>query len=257
MLKKYAAIGLIVLAGCATPEQQVLNLQSKTKDLQGQVEQRDQQIKQLNEQVQTLQQDKNYYSTRSTVLEKEKTARVQEAESMRKGVREFTDQVITSLNTYFQRAEIVDYTGGEIVSRRNLSDEKNVLLIDMAHPITLSGTIIGGRAFVTTPARIQFCLIRFSAGGKGEVVGLSREIVADKAGAQSWTFDVPMAAKQGDLIGLSMDTCNVPYDDVDTGDVRALRGPVRLNSPVSVASAKDKNKRAYSFGVIGYFDQKK
>lgn len=190
------------------------------------------------------------------MLEQEKGARVDEAAAMRKGVREFTDQVMSSLQTYFERAEIVDYVGSELLPRASTDALKNILLVDMGNAIKANGTVIGGRAWLSGPTRVQFCLVRRDEKeGRFSVVAMTPLVSSADAGLQAWTFEVPMAARKGDFIGVYMpDDSSIPYDDVDTGEVVAVPGPVKMNSPVSLKVTGGRNKRSYSFGVVGYFD---
>ena len=246
----------VLVSGCATPDQQTLQLQTENQELKRDVEEKNAQIKSLVDQNANLEADLAYCDKRSGVLEKEKTSRIDEANAIRKGVREFTDQVMSSMQTYFQRAEIVDYVGSELFARASVDTLKNILLVDLKNPIKVNGTVIGGRAYVTAPTRVQFCLIRQDEGkGKFVVVSLTPPVTAADAGMQSWTFDVPMSAKEGDLIGVFLpDDANIPYDDADTGQVVAVPGPVKINAAVALSAGGAKNKRAYSFGVVGYFD---
>ncbi len=258
-LKSTAVVSFLfaaLVSGCATTDQQTLQLQTENQGLKRDVEEKSAQIKSLVDQNANLEADLEYCNKRSGVLEKEKVSRIDEANAIRKGVREFTDQVMGSMQTYFQRAEIVDYVGSELFARASVDNLKNILLVDLKNPIKVNGTVIGGRAYVTAPTRVQFCLIRpDDAKGKFTVVSLTPPSTATDAGLQSWTFDVPMSAKEGDLIGLYLpEDSNVPYDDADTGRAVAVPGPVKVNGAVALSAGGDKNKRAYSFGVVGYFD---
>jgi len=258
-LKSTACVSFLfaaLVSGCATTDQSVLQLQSENQSLKRDVEDKSAQIRSLVDENAKLGADLEYCNKRSGVLEKEKTSRIDEANAIRKGVREFTDQVMGSMQTYFQRAEIVDYVGSELFARASVDPLKNMLLVDLKNPIKVNGTVIGGRAYVTGPTRVQFCLVRLDdAKGKYSVVALTPPVAATDAGSQSWTFDVPLSAKEGDLIGLYLpDDTNVPYDDVDTGQVVSVPGPVKVNGTVALSVGGAKNKRAYSFGVVGYFD---
>ncbi|MFH0909393.1 MAG: hypothetical protein V1929_11570 [bacterium] len=249
----------ILVSGCATTDQQVLQLQSENHELKRDAEDKIAKIRNLTDEKSRLETDLAYCTKRTGVLEKEKTARIDEAGEIRKGVRQFTDQVITSMQTYFERAEIVDYLGGELFARASVDVQKNTLLVDLRNPVKESGTIIGGRAYVTGPTRVQFCLIRpDDAKTKFSIVAITPPAMAADAGLQSWTFDVPMSAKRGDLIAVYLpDDASIPYDDADTGQVVTAPGPVKINGTVALSVGAKKNRRAYSFGVVGYFDAPK
>lgn len=249
------ALGMLPI-GCATTDQQLLQLRSDNESLKSETQKQAAEIAALTTKNEALEGDLAYCSKRTEVLEKEKGARIEESAQTRKGVREFTDHVMDSLQTYFQKAEVVDYVGGELFERANVEPAKNVLLVDLGNTIREDGTVIGARAFLTGPARLQFCLVR-SEGEKAKysIAAITPPIVAADAGLQSWSFEVPMAAKKGDLIAVYMpDDVSIPYDDADTGHVVSVPGPAKLNAGVALTFGGPKNKRAYSFGVVGYFD---
>ena len=198
----------------------------------------------------------NYCTRRGEVLVREKAARLEEEVRLRKGIREFTEQIQTSLQTYYRLTEIVDYLGSELIMRASTDLRKNVLLVDLSNPVRANGTIIGGRAWLTGPTRLHFCLLRQSnVNGKYTVISVTPEITTTQTGKENWIFGLPMAARKGDLIGVYIaDTVTIPYDDVDTGDVVSFSGEVKINSSVTIVRKSSRNKRTYSFGVIGYFD---
>lgn len=86
---------------------------------------------------------------------------------------------------------------------------------------------------------------------------MSREWRALEAGEQQFAFKVPMTAHKGDLIGVFFPgAVTVPYDDVDTGCVMSVRGPIKIKTLIPFKSIEGRNKRAYSFGVMGFLDKK-
>jgi outer membrane murein-binding lipoprotein Lpp len=244
----------LLLAGCATTDEKTMQLQAENDSLKKDVAGKAQQIQFLTGEKARLSSELDYSTKRDEVLAKEKAARMEEASVTRKGVRDFTDHVMKTLQDYFSRAEIVDYLGNELLARGKTDSAKNVLLVDLANPTRENGTIIGGRAYVSGPCKISFCLLRPNA-GKYDVVAMTPELAATAAGAQNWVFDLPMAARKGDLIGtyFSEDVC-IPYDDFDTGHVVPVPGTAKLNSSVTVVPGDARGKRTYSFGVVGYFD---
>ena len=255
-----AGIGLMAavafMTGCATTDQRVMQLQSENDQLKKNVEDKATQISTLTQEKTRLEAELNYCTRRADVLVKEKSARLDEASVLRKGVREFTEQVMKSLQTYFQKAEIVDYLGNELFARANTDTQQNVLLVDLANPARENGTIIGGRAWVATVGKLHFCLLRLDpTSGKYSVAAFSPELKAEQTGLQNWVFDLPMAARKGDLVAIYQpENVLISYDDVDTGQCVAIPGKVKLNDTVSVVAGDARNKRTYSFGVVGYFD---
>lgn len=243
--------------GCATPDQRITQLQTENQSLMNQTRDQEQRIATLTLDKQHLTGELNYYTRRSQVLDKEKTERIQESRNLRRGIRQFTEEVMKIMRDNYKKMEIVDYIGSELVPRQTTGKEVNQVLVDMMHPLPAGGTLIGGRAYVTGPTRLMFCLLRPSTDQKELIVAdMSRELTADQAGEQQLAFEVPMAAHKGDFIGIFCpDAVAVPYDDVDTGYVLMARGAVKMNASVSFKPIEGRNKRTYSFGVTGFLDK--
>lgn len=249
-------LGLIVLAGCASTDQRLRAMQASNTALNQDVLAKTSQIKALSEEKDRLTKELNYSTRRGDVLMKEKAARLDEGSKLRRGIREFTEQIQVSLQAYYQRTEIVDYLGSELIDRASTDSKKNVLLVDRSNPVPEKGTIIGGRAWLSGPTRLCYCLLRQDkASGKYRVASLTSELTSVQSGMQNWVFELPMSARRGDLIGVYViDTVTIPYDDVDTGNVVSFSGDVKMNSSINMLSGDIRNKRTYSFGVVGYFD---
>ncbi len=247
----------LVLGGCATPDQRIVQLQTEKQSLLNQTRDQEQRIATLAQDKKHLTAELDYYTRRAEVLDREKTERIQESQNLRQGVRLFTDEVMKIMRDNYRKTEIVDYVGSELVPRRRTGSEVKQVLVDRLHPLPAGGTLIGGRAYVTGPTRLVFCLLRPTADRDELIVAdLSRELKAEKAGEQQLAFEVPMAARKGDLIGVFCpDAVAIPYDDVDTGDVILVRDSVKLNSSLTIRPVAGRNKRAYSFGVQGFLDK--
>jgi len=245
--------------GCYTTDQAMLQLKEKNRDLIQQLAERENSIKLLKNDKEFLQKELAYFTKRSSVLEKEKEARMEASAGLRQGIREFTDNVMNSLRSYYQKTELVDYIGSELFPRSVLGDDTNKLLIDLEHPLEADGTLIGGSAYISAaPTRLVFCLVRPVAGKpeRYQVVRVSDPQAADRRGMQNWTFQVPLAGKKGDCIGVFFpELVAVPYDDADTGNVALVPGPVQAGDNVRVQEAEKRNKRAYSFGMTGFLSR--
>lgn len=250
-----ALLGALLLAGCATTNEQLIALQTENAGLKQDVQAKDSRIQELTADKTKLTTELDYCTKRADVLVKEKSARLGEASELRKGIREFTEQMQKSLQTYFQRTEIVDYLGSELIARASADPQKTVLLVDLNNPVPENGTVIGGRAWLTGPARLSYCLLRHEQNGKYTAVAVTPEITASQTGLQNWVFDLPISAHKGDLIGIYLaDNVTIPYDDVDTGQVVAIPGEIKPGASVAITPGDSRNKRTYSFGVVGYFD---
>lgn len=247
----------LALAGCATPDQRVARLEAEKQNLLNQTRDQEQRIASLDQDKKHLTGELDYYTRRSQTLDKEKTERIRESQELRRGVRIFTDEVMKTMRDNYKKTEIVDYIGGELIPRRTTGVESKLVLVDLLHPLPSGGTLIGGRAYVSGPTRLQFCLLR-PTDDKDEllVADVSRELKAEKPGEQQLTFEVPMAARKGDFIGVCCpESVAIPYDDVDTGCVIPVRGGVKVNATLDIGPAADRNKRAYSFGMLGFLDK--
>ena len=53
------------------------------------------------------------------------------------------------------------------------------------------------------------------------------------------------------------DELAIPFDDVDTGQTVTAAGPIRPDASVTISYGSSRNKRAYSFGIVGYFEETK
>ncbi len=248
---------VLILGGCSTPDQRVVQLRDENQNLLNQIKKQEQQITTLTIDKQYLTDELNYYTRRSQVLNKEKEMRIRESQNLRQGVRQFTDDVMAVMRNNYKKMEIVDYIGGELCPRQMTGGDVNQMLVDMQHPLPANGTLIGGRVVLTRPAQLKFCLLRPTPDREELlVVNMSRALVAKEAGEQQMAFNVPMAARQGDLIGVFFpEAVAVPYDDVDTGCVIILRGPVKINDSIDIQPVAGRNQRAYSFGVVGFMDK--
>ena len=262
-MKRITGVSLMLAAvlysaGCVTSDQAVLQLKERNRELIQQLAERENAIQILKNDKDFLQQELAYYSKRSSVLQKEKGARMAASVDLRQGIREFTDNVMNSLRSYYQKTELVDYIGGELFQRSLLSDENNQLLVDVSNPLVADGTLIGGSAYLSAPARLTFCLLRPDVNKPEQyaIIRMSDPISSESRGVQNWTFQVPLAAKKGDLIGVYFpEAVSVPYDDADTGHVALIPGPVQPGTVVKLKEPAKRNKRAYSFGMTGFLNQ--
>ena len=187
------------------------------------------------------------------MLDREKAARIEETETSRKGIRNFTDEVVKIIQSQYQHLDILDYTGGALCRREFNDPEGGILLVDTAHVLESNATLVGGRAYVSQPGRVQFCLVRPTADGRAEVTAISGELVAGAVGRQAWDFGLPMAAKKGDLIGLYMlDKPLVPFDKSDTERVAVFKASIKLGLTLKIEPPSGRGQRAYSFGAVGY-----
>ena len=247
----------MVAAGCASPDIRVKELERQQAKLRTALDERNATISQLNNQVSFLEREVTYYTGRSDVLNQEKDERLQEIRTLRKGVRTFTDEVIHTLQASYQKTETVDYIGAELFRRGQIGSEEDQVLVDLENRIDADGTVIGGRAYMSAAGALRFCLLRpTQEPGKLRVVAMSEEVVAAEPGSASWTFNIPLSARAGDYVGVCCrGPVPIPYDDADTGIVALVPGKPKTHDVISVTKPGGRNRRAYSFGVIGYLGE--
>ena len=247
----------ILGSGCVTTDQRVIQLQNRNRELTKLVGERETAISVLKDEKGFMQRELAYYTTRARVLQKEKAEHVSSTAELRDGIRSFTDGVMKSLRSYYQKTEIVDYIGSEVYKRNRVGKETNHLLVDLHHPLTADATLIGSRAYMTGPARLVFCLLRPLPQKKQlEVVRMSDALSSKARGLQSWTYQVPLTGKKGDYIGVYFpEAVPLPYDDVDTGNAVLIGGPVQVGDTFPMQATAKRNKRAYSFGMVGFLNK--
>ena len=184
-------------------------------------------------------------------------AEVQKQLDAWKGVRKFTDNVIQTLQASYQKTETVDYIGAELFERSRTSTTEDQLLVDLVNRIDADGTVIGGRAYMSMASTVQFCLLRpTDEAGKLRGVSMSNEVGAEEPGVMSWNFAIPFSARAGDYIGVACKgVVPIPYNDADTGNVVQIAGLPKAHDILSLTEPTGRNRRAYSFGVIGYLGE--
>lgn len=245
------------LTGCVTDSSlrmQGQQLQQQVDGLKKQIEAKDNAIEEMTQRTQKLTMDLGFFTQKTIVLEREKAARMKEVDVMRVGVRNFTSNVLKSIQK--SNPEIMDYVGGELCERESADAQAGVLLVDRKNKLAMDARIIGGRVFSKGPTKVVFCLLRPDAASpaQAKVVAVSSECTGAEEGAQNWTFMEPLIGQVGDMIGLfSADALNLPYDSKGTGDVvSAAKSKVQVGDVVTVDTAVSRDTRSYSFGVTGY-----
>lgn len=234
---------LTTASGCATGK--VSSLQREKAALEAQLSSEKAAAEKLQQQLTLL---KKINST----LEKEKGVRVEETTAVRSQIRSFVQLQVESLRDFSQNAELFDSVGEELIAREKTSGE-NLLLIDMQNALPDSATLIGGRLYGKSGTRAVFCLLR-PQGDKLAVVWMSRVFNIPSEGVFKVSFDTPVTAKKNDVIGVYCPAkVGIPYD-IGTGDTRTMTGPVDTGMEIPLDSLQGGQKRAYSFGVNGFFD---
>jgi len=238
-------LGMLLAAasGCATGK--AASLQRKNAALESQLAAEKAAAEKLQQQLAAL---KKINST----LQKEKGVRVEETAAVRSQIRSFVQLQVESLRDFSQNAELFDSVGGELIARDKTGGE-NLLLVDMQNALLGGATLIGGRLYGSSGTRAVFCLLR-PQDNKLAVVWMSKVFNIPAEGVFKVSFDTPVTAKKDDVIGIYCPAkVGIPYD-IGTGDTRTMTGPVDPGMVIPMDSLQGGQKRAYSFGVNGFFD---
>jgi len=249
----------VLVAGCTTVDDRLQTMQNENARLARELSESQAENLQLTQENRQLEEEMNYQTKRSTVLEREKSARVAEIDTLRGGVQEFSDQVVSNLRKLYEETVPVDYLGSEICPRDSTDDNRGCLFVDAQNRFASGGTLVGGRAFVEgpfgeAPVQVQFCILRADEQGRLKVQWMSNAVTAAKRGRHDWRFDFPFQVYAQDVFAVySAGAVSIPYDDADTGNVLVVPGDFKIGTEATLPSTANRNKRAYSIGVTGYF----
>jgi len=246
----YGALAVAFLSGCASTD--VKQLRHERDVLSAELAVKKDRIGDLENQNRKLEDKLIYQKKVGKNLEKEKTAQAEETSIVRREARVFVQEQMGTLREFSENKELLDYVGGEPINRTEIGGE-NLLLVDMKNLIQTSGTLLGGKVFAKSKTNLSFCILR-PQGNNLVVLWISKPATVPKGGLFRVTFDVPVAAEKGDLIGLfSSGKLQIPFD-YGTGDTRTIVGPVTVGKVIPIDDLEDGEKRTYSFGVSGFLD---
>lgn len=237
------AVIILSAAACATGNSAAL--QQRIQMLEGQLAVEKAEKEDLQTQLQTLREITH-------TLEKEKGVRVEETAAVRSQIRSFVQLQVETLRDFSQNTELMDYVGAEILSRSKTGGN-NLLLVDLQNSFKENTTVISGRLYGKSDTKAVFCLLR-PQGDTLDVIWMSKVFNIPTEGVFKVSFDTPVTAKMNDIIGLYCPgVVGIPYD-IGTGDTRSIQGPVDTGMKIRIDSLDGKQKRAYSFGINGFFN---
>ena len=240
-----AAVLLVVLfaSGCASSR--VKTLQAENLRLTSDLTTAHGSITRLEGEVKDLRQV-------NKTLQYEKKAQVDETADVRRSARTFVRGQVESLRDFAQSRSLLDYVGGETIERASV-DGENVLLVDMKNAFENPGILVGARVLARTETRLVFCVLRPQGDGV-VVLWMSAPFLVPAGEVAHLSFDTPVAAQKGDMIGAyAPDALGVPHD-TGTGDTRAVSGPVEVGQSIAVSDMNGAQNRSYSFGVVGFLE---
>lgn len=243
-----ALIPLVLTACVSQPD--IQQLRQENTQLEQEIERASDQISELRVREEQLLGELEERKRVIGVLTTEKSSRVEESTELRGLVREFVQGQIDSYREFLFQADLLDYVGGELMSRSQRGDEA-LTLVDLAHPIPKPGTLTGVAGYFETPGEVSVSVLR-PVEEELVVVWQSPPIAVEQSGEVRVSFPVTVGVEPGDVLAYGF-SGPVPVGfDRGTGNTRFQRAPLTVGSMVAPDELKgaDEN-RSYSLGVVG------
>ncbi len=246
------ALALVIplgLTACLT-QPNVKELRDENSQLQRQLDQASDEITDMRVREERLLTELSERNRVIDVLSTEKSSRVRESSQLRSLVRDFVEAQIDSYRDFLLQSDLLDYVGGELVSRSHRGEESRTL-VDLANPIPRSGTLTGMAGYFESSAQLVVKVLR-PVQDELVVVWESKPISTEQSGVVRLSFPVSVGVDEGDIIAYQFDGAVPISYDRGTGNTRFQREGLTLGSmvePDDLAGAEE--RRAYSIGVLG------
>jgi len=239
----------VSLAGCqVNPD--VKQLKSQNQQLVQQLSTAQAEVARLTRREQLLQGDVTELGRVVNVLGAEKTSRVEESSVLRGQVRQFVLQQIDVLKDFLVDGNLLDYVGGELVSRAQ-QELTPLTLVDFAHPMPNNGTLTGVGAYFTAPTEIQVSVLR-PVNDRYLLIWQSQSLSVKSAGLARLSLPVSVGVERGDVMAYQFSQATAVSFDSGTGRTLFSTQELGLGSQVRESSLSGgRDRRAYSIGVYG------
>jgi len=239
----------VSLFGCqVNPDVKQLN--SKNRQLIQQLSTAQAEVLRLKQREQTLQGDVVELGRVASVLGTEKSSRVEESSVLRGQVRKFVLQQIDVLKGFLVEGNLLDYVGGELVSRAQ-QDPAPLTLVDFAHPMPSGGTLTGVGAYFTAPTELQVKVLR-PVGDHYVLIWQSQVLNVSAMGLTRLAFPVSVGVERGDVMAYQFSQATAVSFDSGTGRTLYTGKALSLGDLVRESSLSGaRQRRAYSVGVFG------
>jgi len=247
---------MMVGMGCATcPEvrqqldqcQQSISAQDMViADKDSIIRQKDQKIEKQKEAIAMLEAHVADLRRRLNISSTEQSSYNERIRRISSSVREFIKQQIRDERNFLTDIALEDFVGNPLVNRRN-TDDKNNMIIDVAHPVPSQGQINGIGGYFTGSCKIHVKLLR--PVGNDYIVTCNKPIAVQAAnpGKQLIDFDKPIIANKGDIIAYYFPgPVKVPFD-----------GALGINSYFKLDADAYENGNRVEAGDIWRSDQEK
>lgn len=243
-------ISCLLLVGCAPAN--IQELQAEMGQLETDLMDSQSEIESLKADRQRLQDKLANLENVNSALGTEKSSRVEESSALRGEVRKFVQTNIDNLKEFLVQGDLLDYTGGELVTRSSVSNTDNSMtLVDLSHPIPKPGVLTGVGAYFEDKGRVQVKVLRH-AGDSLVLIWESPVLDVKQTGIKQLSFPVTVGVEQGDVIAYYFPSgVNVSYNE-GTGNTRFTAENLTLGAVVNPNGLRGvQEKRAYSIGVYG------
>jgi len=239
----------VSLVGCqVSPDVKQLN--SKNQQLAQQLSTAQAEIVRLTRREALLQDDVAELGRVANVLGTEKTSRVEESSELRGQVRKFVLQQVDALKGFLVDGNLLDYVGGELVSRAQL-ELAPLTLIDFAHPMPGSGTLTGVGAYFTAPTQLQVKVLR-PVNDRYVLIWQSQSLSVKTIGLTRLALPVSVGVEKGDVMAYQFSQATAVSFDRGTGRTLYSLQPLSLGDLVRESGLSGaRQRRAYSVGVFG------
>jgi len=250
ILAGFMLVGL--LGGCAGSGERLMRLQEENQQLRQELAGAQKDIEVLTAEKAALNDKVSDLTKVSGTLQREKRARVEEAEQLRLSMRSFVGRQMDVLREFSLRQDFFDFIGAELVNRQHSGDE-NLTLVDGGNPLPAAGTLLAVRGYFIAPCRLRLLVLRRGQ-DLWEVAHVSELVEVGEVGLKQVDLDVPMEVQAGDILGFSFaGPVGIPYDE-KTGNTVIFSDPLRAGSRLHIPEIKGTpNRRAYSIGGVGLF----
>ncbi|WP_347331904.1 coiled-coil domain-containing protein [Marinimicrobium locisalis] len=244
------ALAPLILTACANqPDMQQLRKENAQLELE--LERSSDKVSVLREREDQLEKEIEERERMINVLRTEKSSRVEESAELRGLVREFVQGQIDSYREFLLQADLLDYVGGELVSRSRRNDEA-LTLVDLAHPIPRPGTLTGVAGYFEAKGEVTVSVLRPVEDDKLVIVWQSPPIEIEQSGEARLNFPVTVGVEPGDVMAYGFSGPVPAGYDRGTGDTRFQKATLTVGSVIDPEALKGGGEnRSYSLGVFG------
>ncbi len=249
----YLFLFFAVLAGCASVPEKMSALEAQTKELSTRLQAAQDRVTMLEKTNRDLTELLQRQRDITKTLGKEKAVHVTQVGDLRQNTREFVSSQIAFLREFSQKTELMDYVGGELISRQYL-EGKDLTLVDLMNPIPSAGSVFGSWGHFAASCNYIASVLR-KVDEKWFVVWQADPCNVVDTGFQKFNFRVPVSVEKGDVIAYTFrGVVGVTYDR-GTGETVYVNDELRTGKSIKRSDLKgESDNRAYSIGVVGIFE---